>query len=60
MSVDEFLTRIAQREGVSREEAEAHARAVFATLRELISGKEFSDMAAQLSDDYAPLLAAAP
>jgi uncharacterized protein (DUF2267 family) len=60
MSVDEFLTRVAQREGVSREEAEEHARAVFATLRELISGKEFSDMAAQLSDDYAPLLTGAP
>jgi uncharacterized protein (DUF2267 family) len=60
MSVDEFLARVAEREGVAREEAEQHARAVFATLREFISGKEFSDMAAQLSRDYAPLLATAP
>jgi uncharacterized protein (DUF2267 family) len=60
MSVDEFIARVAEREGVGREEAERHAREVFAALRELISGKEFSDMAAQLSHDYAPLLAAVP
>jgi uncharacterized protein (DUF2267 family) len=60
MSVDEFLTRVAEREGVSRDEAEQHTRAVFTTLREFVSGREFSDMAAQLSRDYAALLAAAP
>jgi uncharacterized protein (DUF2267 family) len=58
MSVDEFLDHIAEREGISREEALEHTRAVFAALRELISGKEFSDMAAQLPGEYAPLLAA--
>jgi uncharacterized protein (DUF2267 family) len=57
MSVDEFLERIAEREGVSHEEAVAHTRAVFAALRELVTGKEFRDMAAQLPADYAPLLA---
>jgi uncharacterized protein (DUF2267 family) len=60
MSVEEFVARVAEREGVAPEEAERHARAVFATLREFVSGEEFSDMAAQLSRDYAPLLAAAP
>jgi uncharacterized protein (DUF2267 family) len=60
MSADEFLDRVAAREGVAREEAEEHARAVFATLREFISSKEFSDMAAQLSHDFEPLLAGAP
>jgi uncharacterized protein (DUF2267 family) len=58
MSVDEFLDHIAEREGISREEALEHTRAVFAALRELVTGKEFSDMAAQLPGEYAPLLAA--
>ena len=58
MSADEFLARVAEREGVSREEAERHVRAVFAALRDVISSKEFADLAAQLSQDYEPLLAA--
>jgi uncharacterized protein (DUF2267 family) len=57
MTADEFIDTLAEREEVGFDDAEAHTRAVFAALRELISGKEFSDMAAQLSDDYAPLLA---
>jgi uncharacterized protein (DUF2267 family) len=59
MSRDEFLERVAQREGVSRIEAEEHARAVFAALRASVSSKEFSDVVSQLPNDYAPLLAAA-
>jgi uncharacterized protein (DUF2267 family) len=58
MSVDEFLDHIAEREAISREEALEHTRAVFAALRELVTGKEFSDMAAQLPREYAPLLTA--
>jgi uncharacterized protein (DUF2267 family) len=58
MDVDAFLDHVAEREGVSREEALEHTRAVFAALRELITGKEFSDIAAQLPNEYAPLLAA--
>jgi uncharacterized protein (DUF2267 family) len=58
MSVEEFLDHIAERERISREEALEHTRAVFAALRELITGKEFSDVAAQLPREYAPLLAA--
>jgi uncharacterized protein (DUF2267 family) len=60
MSVDEFLRRVAEREAVGPDDAERHTRAVFAVLREVISQQEFSDMAAQLSADYEPLLAAAP
>jgi uncharacterized protein (DUF2267 family) len=56
MTADEFIARVADVEGITLEEAEEHARAVFAALREVVSGKEFSDVAAQLSDDYAPLL----
>jgi uncharacterized protein (DUF2267 family) len=59
MTADDFLTLVAEREGVSGDEAAAHTRAVFAVLRDLVSGREFSDMAAQLSRDYEPLLAAA-
>ena len=58
MNLDEFLDHIAEREGISRDEALDHTRAVFAALREMITGKEFSDMAAQLPHEYAPLLAA--
>jgi uncharacterized protein (DUF2267 family) len=57
MSEQEFVARVAEREGVTPEEAERHAHAVFQALREAIDPKEFSDMAAQLSRDYAPLLA---
>jgi uncharacterized protein (DUF2267 family) len=56
MTADEFVARVAEREGVSLEDAEAHARAVFAALRDVISSKEFEDMAAQLSSDYEVLL----
>jgi uncharacterized protein (DUF2267 family) len=56
MSEPEFLARVAELEGTGPEEAERHAHAVFQALREALSPKEFSDMAAQLSQDYAPLL----
>jgi uncharacterized protein (DUF2267 family) len=55
MSVEEFLRRIAEREGVTPEVAREHARAVFATLRESIS-EEFFDVTAQLPNDYWILL----
>jgi uncharacterized protein (DUF2267 family) len=56
MSEQEFIARVAALEGIDVDEAERHAHAVFQALREALSNKEFSDMAAQLSDDYAPLL----
>lgn len=59
MSADEFIAMVADREGVDIDEAEDHARAVFAALRDVVTGREFSDMAAQLSQDYARLLVAA-
>jgi uncharacterized protein (DUF2267 family) len=55
MSLDEFLERVANREGVERDEAEHHARAVFAALREVISAKEIHDVESELPADYAPL-----
>jgi uncharacterized protein (DUF2267 family) len=52
LSLDEFLERVAEREGVSADEARRHARAVFAALREGIAQKEFADTLAQLPRDY--------
>jgi uncharacterized protein (DUF2267 family) len=58
MTADEFVAAVAERAGASLEDAEEYARAVFGALREVVSGKEFADMAAQLSRDFEPLLAA--
>jgi uncharacterized protein (DUF2267 family) len=57
--LDEFLRRVAEREGVSVADARAHARAVFATLGRAVRRKEIDDMAAELPKDFAPLLSAA-
>ena len=43
MSADEFLERVAQREGVDTERAREHAQAVFAVLREAVE-EEFFDV----------------
>jgi uncharacterized protein (DUF2267 family) len=56
MSLDEFLERVARLEGVDRGEAERHARAVFAALRELVPDKEIHDVESELPAEYAPLL----
>ena len=53
MSLDAFLRRIAEREGVTPDEAREHARAVFATLREAVGEHEFLDVSAQLPLEYA-------
>jgi uncharacterized protein (DUF2267 family) len=57
---EEFVRRVAQREDVPFETAERHVRAVFAALGQAISPKELSDLEAQLSRDYRPLLPRAP
>jgi uncharacterized protein (DUF2267 family) len=55
MSLGEFLARVAMREGVERDDAELHARAVFAALRELVPSKEIYDVESELPREYAPL-----
>jgi uncharacterized protein (DUF2267 family) len=55
MSLDEFVRRVAEREGVTPAEARDHARAVFATLREAVGEEEFHDIRAQLPLEYAAL-----
>jgi uncharacterized protein (DUF2267 family) len=56
ISLDEFVGRIADRQGVVWEDALEHARAVFATLREAIPEKEWSDMWAELPRSYSEAL----
>ena len=56
MSLDEFVVRVAEREGVSIEQALDHAQTVFATLREAIRDKEWSDLPAELPRGYAEAL----
>jgi uncharacterized protein (DUF2267 family) len=58
MPADEFVAKVAEREGVSPEQAREHVEAVLATLRESVTPGECNDIEAQLSDDYRDLLAA--
>jgi uncharacterized protein (DUF2267 family) len=48
--------RIEDREGVTYEQALDHARAVFATLREVVPDKEFSDLLRELPRAYSEAL----
>ncbi|MCZ7438022.1 DUF2267 domain-containing protein [Micromonospora sp. WMMC241] len=48
----EFVARVARRADCDENTARTAARAVFATLREAISGGEFADVVVQLPRDY--------
>src|SRR4051794_7660701 len=52
MSLDEFIARVGEREGVDIIGAREHARAVFATLREAVGDDEFFDITDQLPNEY--------
>jgi uncharacterized protein (DUF2267 family) len=56
---DEFVRRVAEREGVDEDVALTHARAVFVALGSAVTSKELRDMIAQLPIDFDPLLDAA-
>jgi uncharacterized protein (DUF2267 family) len=53
MSLDQFLERVAVREGVPPEQAREHVRAVFATLRDAVPEQEVFDIASQLPQEFA-------
>jgi uncharacterized protein (DUF2267 family) len=53
MSLEEFVRRVAEREGIAPADAFEHTRAVFATLREAVGEEEFRDISAQLPVEYA-------
>jgi uncharacterized protein (DUF2267 family) len=56
MSLQQFIARVAEREGVSPADAVDHARAVFTVLRELLPQRELFDITSQLPNDYDALL----
>lgn len=56
MSLDQFIARVAEREGATEEAALEHAQAVFTTLHEVIPDKEWSDLLAELPRGYAEAL----
>ncbi|WP_051324666.1 DUF2267 domain-containing protein [Candidatus Solirubrobacter pratensis] len=55
MSLDDFVRRVAEREGISLEAAREHVAAVLGTLRELLPDAEWRDVTAQLPHDYKAL-----
>jgi uncharacterized protein (DUF2267 family) len=57
--LEEFLRRVAEREGVTLDNAEQHARAVFSALGRTVGHDEIADMASELPQDFEPLVAAA-
>jgi uncharacterized protein (DUF2267 family) len=57
--LEEFLRRVAEREGVDINEAESHARAVFAALGRTVTHDELRDMASELPKEFASLVASA-
>jgi RND superfamily putative drug exporter len=57
---DEFIARVAQREGVDRAVAARDAGAVAACLIEIIPGTELDYLRAGLSEDYRPLFGDVP
>jgi uncharacterized protein (DUF2267 family) len=57
---DEFLRRVADRTSTDVATARRYASAVFDALGRAISDKEYGDMVAELSRDYAPLLPRGP
>ncbi|MGI5291484.1 DUF2267 domain-containing protein [Nonomuraea polychroma] len=57
--VDEFLRRVAEREGADLATADRHALAVFWALGQTVSPDEIAYMAADLPHDFDPLIAEA-
>lgn len=54
--VNEFVRRVARRENVDEQSAFVHARAVLIALWQAVGSDEMSDVEAELSMDYDPLL----
>jgi uncharacterized protein (DUF2267 family) len=53
--VDEFYSRVAQKEGVGQDEATRRARAVATVLQTAVTGGELDDVHSQLGDEYKEL-----
>jgi uncharacterized protein (DUF2267 family) len=57
MSLEEFVLRVADQEGVAYEEALDHVRAVLATLHEAVGDDEWTDLTVELPREYDAVLA---
>jgi len=53
--VDEFYSRVAQKESISQDEAVKHARAVATVLQTAVTGGEIDDVRSQLGNEYKEL-----
>lgn len=58
--VEEFVSRVADREGVDEDAAESHARAVLDALSDAVADREFRRARTQLPDEYDALFEAEP
>lgn len=56
-SMQEFVKRVSEKEGVDLTDAVIHIRSVFAVLQDAVTPGEFTDFQANFSDDYAELFA---
>jgi uncharacterized protein (DUF2267 family) len=54
-SIEEFYDRVAHKEGVEREEAIRHARAVATVVQTAVTGGELNDVRSQLGNEYREL-----
>ncbi len=55
LSLEEFLERLGEREGVDSDAARNHASAVMTVLREAVSGGELDNIREQLPREFEPL-----
>ena len=55
LSLEEFLERLGEREGLDGDAARSHASAVMTVLREAVSGGELDDIREQLPQEFEPL-----
>ena len=60
LSLDEFLSEIAELAGISEEDARLQARVVFGVLRDFVGENEMRDVFEQVPDDYAIVLGPRP
>jgi len=59
-SMQDFISRVSEKEGVDPTAAAIHVRAVFSVLQSAVTPGEFDDIRANLSEDYAGLFATSP
>lgn len=58
-TLEEFIQRVSEQEGVDATAAKSYIRAVFSVLQQAVTPGEFDDVRVNLSDDYAEVLATA-